>query len=439
MRVLFFIFFSLQVFAWEGHYLLTYGALRDWSELSGALIKPESLDKFVLKEKDSLEKLLKDYEDWAGKNIKSYPALPKNLAFNNNSNTQELTRNFLYSIRVNPEIEYINFVLYPPGVNHRIKNSFTPEEKIKEPVKTLLALSADNPVVEKIGERDLVSPVEILTAASEEPDQVKLDIGLFEDNNTSYGPLMGLGKQPFGNPVVSYSSQAPFHMGFYYEKPILYAAASWLKQSYPEYRISLFLTLSRHAFATGHDYWGYRFLGWALHYIQDLTQPYHSTLAPGWSWLKLIALNTLELLGVPKPAQDLRQLLTNRHLVLENYQFESAKNISSNDLLSRALTNYNQDKKYPIFSTQYPREIVAKESHDRANLLDSLIVNSVPAKYVNKPDYIFTGTDPLINIREIAFKHNFLQAHKLDFEFINLMSAYGSHTRNAIRALLPKP
>jgi hypothetical protein len=40
-------------------------------------------------------------------------------------------------------------------------------------------------------------------------------------------------------------------------------------------RLELFLSLSRLAFAVGEEYWGYRFLAVALHYVQDLTQPFH--------------------------------------------------------------------------------------------------------------------------------------------------------------------
>jgi hypothetical protein len=40
-------------------------------------------------------------------------------------------------------------------------------------------------------------------------------------------------------------------------------------------RIQLFYNLSQVAFSVGEPYWGYRFLGNALHYLQDLTQPFH--------------------------------------------------------------------------------------------------------------------------------------------------------------------
>lgn len=445
MPRIFFLYFSslilllsAQTYAWEGHYMLTYAALSNMPELSVPNIIPESLESFVASEKDNLVKILSDYEEWARKNIKSYPPLPKALVFDGKDSGEPLLKKFLMSIRVNPALNYSNFVVYAPGMPHRLQNMFSPHEKAQDPVASLFKLRADAPVVEKIGPHDKVSALEVLASATEEPDH-GLDLGLWEDNQSAYGKLMGFGLQPFGNPVVSYSSQAPFHMGFYYEKPFLYWIASWLKRCYPEYRISLFLTLSQHAFASGHSYWGHRFLGWALHYIQDLTQPYHATLAPGWSWLRLIALNSLELMGIKTPAQNLRQLLTNRHLTLENYQFESIRNIASNELLKRALGDSSEDKKYPAFYKNYPRKVVAEEAHSRANMLDGLITKAFPSTYVLEPSYIFTGTDPSINMRDLAFKHNWLEAQKLEIEFLNRMRAYGSHTRNALKYILPKP
>ncbi|MBI3542427.1 MAG: hypothetical protein HY075_04020 [Deltaproteobacteria bacterium] len=41
-------------------------------------------------------------------------------------------------------------------------------------------------------------------------------------------------------------------------------------------RAQLYYELALVAFATGEPYWGYRFLSNALHYIQDMTQPFHT-------------------------------------------------------------------------------------------------------------------------------------------------------------------
>lgn len=430
--------FSAGAGAWEGHYMLTHAALRDWRALSPqAQVMPESLERFVEAEKISLIPILRDYERWAQTNIIKYPPLPAALVFDGKASGSALLKKFLMSLRINPELSYPNFVLYPEGVPHRIINPPTPAEAKQDPWPSLLALRAKSPVAEKIPQGMQVSPLEILSSAAEEPDH-GLDFGIWQDNESPFSKLSGMGTQPFGNPVLSYSSQAPFHMGFFFESPILYTAAGWLSRCYPEYRISLFLTLSRHAFATGHTYWGYRFLGWALHYIQDLTQPYHATLAPGVSWPKLIGLNILEIIGIKTPAQNLRQLLTNRHLALENYQFESTRILGVNPALAQALADIQEDKKYPHWDLNYARHVIAKQSHGQAQLVDALLLKAMPTLYVADPSYLFSGTDDSINLREISFNNNKAEANKLEGEFLSLMKAFGAHTRNVAKALLPQ-
>jgi hypothetical protein len=51
-------------------------------------------------------------------------------------------------------------------------------------------------------------------------------------------------------------------------------------------RAALYSELARGAFQTGHPYWGFRFLAWSIHYLQDVTQPWHTVFLPGLSFLK---------------------------------------------------------------------------------------------------------------------------------------------------------
>jgi hypothetical protein len=88
----------------------------------------------------------------------------------------------------------------------------------------------------------------------------------------------------------------------------------------PEYRIHLWDSLAALALRTGHPYWGWRFAGWAMHYLQDLTQPYHARVLPGVGVAGMLWINTLDLAGIHRPKADAIALVTNRHLALENYQ-----------------------------------------------------------------------------------------------------------------------
>jgi hypothetical protein len=430
---LLFLLFSWQIHAWEGHFILTYAALSKWPHLSTDLIKAESLENFVNAEKSSLVKILRNYEEWAAKNIIAYPPVPQALLFDGRESEISLTKAFLRSLRINPDLNIVNFVLYDARTIPRLKKDFSSQDQLTAPLSSLALLKTA--VVKKIAKDELVSPLEIIASATEEPDH-GLDFDLWSDNKGSFGKETAFGTQPFGNPQLSFSSQAPFHMGLYYEKAILYWVAPFLKRCYPEYRISLFMNVAHHAFLSGHYYWGYRFLGWALHYLQDLTQPYHARLAPGFSWPKLIALNFLDLIGIKKPAQNLRQLLTNRHLALETYELESL--LSPNSLLTEALADFKADNNYSPWQNSYARTVVAHEAHGRAEKMNLLVRNAFSPDYVDDPAYLFNNINLNLKLRENAFLNNPSHAQALEDEFLKCMRAFGAHTRNAYLGLLPK-
>lgn len=429
-------FIGTPAHPWDGHFMITYAALSEWPlVIEEPLVRSETLESFVRAEHRSLVLLLRRYEAWAQKHIKSYPVLPKELSFNTDVKPGEsLVQKFLMSLRLNPELTYPNFVLYPPGEPHRIVNSFTGEELKSLPLSSLSAFKVDEPILEAIRPGQAVSALEILAAGSEEADH-GLDIGLWEDSDTWYGPLMGMGPQPFGNDTVHISSQAPLHMGYFHEPAYVYAAVVWLKRCFPEYRISLFMTLSRHAMATGHPYWGYRFLGWALHYIQDLSQPYHAKMAPGADWLELFLLQLLEKNGIRDPIQQMRQLLTNRHIALENYGFASLKGIQKNDALAKSLSEISKDERYPVFDSGYPRAVVAREGYDQAEVTNDLLLDAMPWRYVHDPNFILDH-DTDVNLRELVFRKNQKTAQTLEAQLLMLMSAVGSHTRKAVEYIM---
>jgi len=68
-----------------------------------------------------------------------------------------------------------------------------------------------------------------------------------------------------------------------------------------------FVDMSKQAFSKNDPYWGYRFLSYALHYIEDLFQPYHET--PGTFWEVLRSLFD----------KETKNLLNNAHYAYDNY------------------------------------------------------------------------------------------------------------------------
>jgi hypothetical protein len=293
--------------------------------------------------------------------------------------------------------------------------------------------------LEGIKPNQKISPLEIISSASDEPDY-GMDVNLWENSGTWYGKLYQWGKEPFGDPGVATTSQAPFHMGLYYESPWLYKLDPYLHDCYPEYRIHLYIVLSRYAFKTGHPYWGYRFLGWALHYLQDLTQPYHTTLAPNVSTGKLLWVSALDFIGIHGPENIVIQQETNRHFILENYQYHFLKSIvkigNKKDPILQALSDTSSDSHYPPYNNLYPREVVAKESHGRADTSDAAILADFPEKYTENVKSIFYLTDPNINLWVLMKKEPEKNIKAIDAKLVGLFRPIGSHSRNLVRYVL---
>ncbi|MBY0472468.1 hypothetical protein K2X30_14985 [bacterium] len=381
--------------AWSEHGMLTAEAISGVSEIQKVTSVPgESLAGFLQAEQDTLMKLLAAEEGWLRRHQSHYPKRPDALIFVPTDDADLLVKRFLRAIRVNPELQF----------------------------QTPAAASAKD----------------ILIAASDEPDQ-GLDIGLFENNGTAFGKEYGFGKQPFGNPLLSYGSQAPFHMGFYNEAWLSYQLAGYLRRTYPEFRIHLFRTLSEFSFQKGHAYWGYRFAGWAIHYIQDFTQPYHSTVVPGIGSARLLWLGVLDLFGNNEPKADQVQLVTNRHLVLEKYEAEIVKEAvtakNSKSILLQALREMSYDEDYGRYYDGYARAKVAFESNWFANDTDAILEKTFPAKWVSDPSYHFSITEPDIQVLPALKDLPADQKAEMEEFLANLMRHFGSHTRNFLKSV----
>lgn len=298
MKSILFFFVSVNVFGWENHALPTAVAIAQMQEFSGMeLVRAEALEDFLKSEQVELSKVLAQEELWAIEHVPNYPPRPSNLAF------PEAT--FLQAIRVNQNIKLPLYIQELPGAKKNPNNSYWLPRDVSL-LPNFLTKTGQSFV--KVKQGQFISPEDVFISGTDEPDY-GLDIGLWGKD--------GFGEQPFGNPKLEFSTQAPFHMGFYHEPRITYWAAGYLANTLPEYRIHLYYTLSRFAFATGHDYWGWRFAGWGAHYIQDLTQPYHSTPFPGGSLTWMLLAGVLDLCGIQGPKTNLVQEASDKHMMME--------------------------------------------------------------------------------------------------------------------------
>ena len=442
-RILFATLLSLYAtspaLAWSNHALASYRAFERMPEVAQAAAVPaEPLESFLAAQAQPIAQFLAQQDAWAQAQLAHYPPLPAALRFDAlvaKQGPQALRTAFLTALRVSPESRLALYIQPDPW-------AATPQaEPLAHDIVNAL------PVREKDGgghhfvrlrPGEPVAPLAVLASASDEPDY-GMDLNLWEDNPSPWGPRYGFGKIPFGNPNLAFSTQAPFHMGFFHESPVIYMAAGFLKRTYPLLRIQQYRGLSELAFRNGHPYWGWRFAGLALHYVQDLTQPYHASLAPGFSAARLIGINLLSVLGMPGAKNDMVILLSNRHFVLERYEsqmIQAAAQSRQPSSVENALHDTGTDAGYPAWSDLYARDTVARQAHDLGVTVTEQMLATVPVGYVNNPGFDFGLHAKDIDLMAEVARQGDAPKAALESTIATLMRNAGAHSRNLVRGIL---
>ena len=422
--------------AWEHHTLVVGPLVESMPEISGLpAVQVVSLEDFLVSMEPTLAAVLADEETWAREHMESYAPLPDALAFKATGNASDIRKRFFEAIRINPESKaalYLSRLVDNPQAP---RTGLSPSEVTVIPDAGELKQFRFDP----INSGDMVVPRDILVTASHEPDY-GLDIGLFVDNNTEYGARYGFGEQPFGDPDLVYGSQAPFHMGFYHESQLVFLFASYLKATYPEYRIHLYKTLSEAAFAQGQDYWGWRFMGWGLHYVADLSMPYHTTVLPGCSTFRMLFINLLSMLGYPKYIDEALQLVSNRHMALERFQGITFERMTrgadwANTLIKVLQNNGN----IPEYNDTMPRAEIAAQSHELSGEINEVLTRHMPDRFVNDPSVELAEQPDLDEIVELVAGAESPNAlYEVNAMLERTLSIFGVYGRSYIQAILPQ-
>jgi len=368
--------------AWSDHTLLVSRALREltvWKNQDS--IQAKSLKTFLAETEKELALFLAGQETWSRANLPNYAKCPENLAFVATGNSADILDRFYRAIRMNPGVKIPLYLCLLPGQVPGTRPVAPPQELTT--LKDVGSMAFATYV--RVSEGEMVLPFEVLCSATDEPDY-GFDLGLFEDNLTGYGKIYGFGLQPFGNPNLEYSSQAPFHMGFYHEAGILYKFGAFLKQTHLDYRIFLYKALSEFAFRQNQPYWGWRFMGWGMHYLGDVSMPYHMKPLPGVSTMRMIWINLKSMLGMPKAQRNAVQLVSNRHTVLEEFQFQSIrKALQMNDNNSLLLTALENPAPAAAFSYEFLMNNASASSAGDAKRVDKALKKNVPEVLVSDP------------------------------------------------------
>ena len=132
-------------------------------------------------------------------------------------------------------------------------------------------------------------------------------------------------------------------------------------------------------------------MGWGLHYIQDITQPYHTSLSLGSSSSSTIWLLVQAALGNPGPLNNFQTSQANHHFLLENltaWMLETTDPMIPTYQLSSALSDYKLDHTLPVcdLSQLYIRQAMMPQMDKIAPPYVKMLHQTLPA-YVDKPDF----------------------------------------------------
>lgn len=427
---------ATQAWAWGNHALASYRAFEKMPEVvSAPAVVAEPLEAFLKAEENTIEALLASHEAWARANLERYPARPDALAFSADAQRSDEARrlSFLSALRIAPNSKFALYLQADPS-DATVAASYLP----KTAVSTLAEHKGVPSRYVAIRSGDSVAALAVVATATEEPDY-GLDIHLWEDSPSEWGRRYGFGPQPYGFASHANASQAPLRMAFMQENRALYVAAPNLKRSLVLLRFYQFSTLSSLAFRTGHGYWGWRFAGLSLHYLQELTHPFQTHFAPGISTAKLLASNALAAVGIRGMRDELVLLLANRQAVLKKYQTELlARGITSKQdgALEKALRAVEKDKNYPDWSDRYVRDVVITQSYSLAPALVQQLITTMPEAYVADARFDFCAQQADINLLGELTKKDANERGKLETSVAELMGNMGIHSRNALRGIL---
>lgn len=370
-------------------------------------IPSESLASFVRAEFAGLPKVFSDYYDWlATTGTDRF----KRVAFTADSKNPE--RALLFAARMNTQSKFALIRRLPAGEPaHRRTYDLS---KLSRHEKTPTEFS----VIYVATENEKVPAREILATFADEPDW-GFDRDLW--NLTEYG----YGAIPYGDEHGD-SNAAAFHTWFHHENFVIRKFAPEVTHGMAHERLELFKRLAQFAHATHHPYWGYRFSAWAIHYAQDLTQPYHSKAVPGanlYYYLKF-ALS----MEKARIKTETTQLVTNRHYLFEDYV---------KTLLSEAQKDKNWGPVRKALATgtvgENFLEEISRRAAEHAPVIDDLISRAY-GRRANDPHYVLSA-DASYSIRDGLREITGEATPVLLEQTLSDLRLAGAATRSLLRAI----
>jgi len=352
--------------AWDQHFTFTQVAAEELADRIPVLevtIGQSSLEEFLQTNEAGVKQLFKDFYAWKYK-VYKYP------------HWQLSSENYSY--------------LYTDGKGQMDRPRFLELLGVQSTGLGKITVSDEFTQIHNIATINANTRLPFATwlaLFSDEPDW-GADIGLFGKDDPRYS-----GKIPYGD-IDKLSSQAPFHMYFPNERLITYTASKSLKESMALLRFNVFVRLARLAWNGKDLFWTARFLGNAMHYLQDVANPYHSSALPYANIITYVKYFAVK--DKAKFLADNMQILANRHFAYEALALEFMLLTQDNlkqfikvtEVLKRGydLGVADTDKDYCVFLSEIFNR-VSKAAYKTARPVDKLITKNFPAHLVKDPKF----------------------------------------------------
>jgi hypothetical protein len=189
-----------------------------------------------------------------------------------------------------------------------------PKDNPKEEYHSLASLLLLNPGASIRSLRE-TTPRSILRIAADDPDHgMDRELPDSADPNDDRTYMGGT----IGTPSAGFRHM--YWPGWNWRKPLAtFQIPTRVLGQAPD-RADLIANEAKERFRKGHPTWGFRLLGWAIHYLQDLTQPFHAAQVPSLRmvpWSALFAWPPSK--GWAALVREATRTITNYHWAYEGY------------------------------------------------------------------------------------------------------------------------
>ncbi len=181
-------------------------------------------------------------------------------------------------------------------------------------------------------------------------------------------------------------SQGYRHM--YYPAHTFHIPLGFYAQGQLPERVEHFYSLAKQAFANNDTYWGFRFLARTMHYLQDMSQPYH-TRQFYWKFIRPMS-----------PYSGTVQTIKNYHFAYESYQANrfrlEQEGVLPQDMMSAIHYSLPVQKDDPVRLAKY----IAKRSYLDSSETMQYSIEFLGEKYLSSSMVNMTSEDFFQKIRQ---------------------------------------